>query len=104
MLCLEPAWCLNMLNDVRLQPYPTAGAFYFVELCLGFHVGFVGKHNMAKKLIMDGKAVAWFYTVRGQFFVDAITAVAWVAQVSGFLHHLLFHPCKFQAAQAPSGC
>jgi hypothetical protein len=66
---------------VTLGAFSTAGAFYFVELCLGFHVGFVGKHNMAKKLIMDGKAVAWFYTVRGQFFVDAITAVAWVAQV-----------------------
>ena len=60
-----------------------AGGFYFVELLLGFHVGFVGKLNARKKLVMDGKAVAWFYTCRGQFYVDTITAIAWIAQVSG---------------------
>lgn len=58
------------------------GAFYFGELLLGFHVGFVGKLNARKKLVMDGKAVAWFYICRGQFYVDTITAVAWIAQVS----------------------
>ena len=61
-----------------------AGAFYFVELLLGFHIGFVGKLNARKKLVMDGKAVAWFYIRRGQFYVDTITAVAWIAQVGGY--------------------
>ena len=52
-----------------------------MELWLGFHIGFVGKLNAKKKLIMDGKAVAWYYVQRGQFYVDALTAVAWIAQV-----------------------
>lgn len=51
-----------------------------MELCLGFHVGFIGKNNMNKKLVMDGKAVAWFYLTRGQFFVDGITCIAWIVQ------------------------
>ena len=58
----------------------SSGAFYFVELCLGWHVGFIGKHNMNKKLVMDGRAVAWFYVRHGQFLVDAITAIAWITQ------------------------
>ena len=70
MQCAAPASC-----------HASAGAFYFVELWLGFHIGFVGKLNTRKKLIMDGKAVAWFYVIRGQFFVDTLTAVAWIAQV-----------------------
>ena len=75
--------CLSSASGLCL----CAGAFYFVELLLGFHIGFVGKLNARKKLVMDGKAVAWFYMWRAQFFVDALTAVAWIAQVSG--HHLM---------------
>ena len=52
-----------------------------MELCLGFHIGFVGKYMTRKKLVMDGKAVAWYYIKRGQFFVDTLTAVAWITQV-----------------------
>ena len=52
-----------------------------MELLLGFHIGFVGRLNTRKKLIMDGKAVAWYYVAKGQFFVDTLTAVAWIAQV-----------------------
>ena len=57
-----------------------SGAFYFIDLCLGWHVGFIGKHNMNKKLVMDGRAVAWFYVWHGQFLVDIITAIAWITQ------------------------
>lgn len=53
-----------------------------MELLLSFNVGFVGKLGARKKLIMDGRAVAWYYITKGQFFVDAITAVAWIAQVT----------------------
>jgi hypothetical protein len=60
---------------------PRTGFFYFVELCLGFHVGFMGKLGIRRKLIMDGKAIAWYYIFHGQFLVDTITAVAWFAQV-----------------------
>lgn len=58
-----------------------AGTIYFVELCLNFHIGFIGKYGTQKRLIMDSKAVAWYYITQGQFFVDCITAVAWIAQV-----------------------
>ncbi|CAL8465088.1 g4623 [Coccomyxa elongata] len=60
----------------------TAGTFYFVELCLNFHIGFIGKYGTQKRVIMDGKAVAWYYITQGQFFVDCITAVAWIAQIA----------------------
>ena len=52
-----------------------------MELWLGFHIGFVGRLNTRKKLVMDGKAVAWYYLTRGQFAVDTLTAIAWIAQV-----------------------
>ena len=52
-----------------------------MELCLGFHIGFVGRFNTRKKLVMDGKAIAWYYITRGQWFVDTLTAIAWIAQV-----------------------
>lgn len=52
-----------------------------MELWLGFHIGFVGRLNTRKKLVMDGKAVAWYYITRGQFLVDTLTAIAWIAQV-----------------------
>ncbi|BDA50689.1 probable potassium/sodium hyperpolarization-activated cyclic nucleotide-gated channel [Coccomyxa sp. Obi] len=59
-----------------------AGTFYFVELCLNFHIGFIGKYGTQKRMIMDGKAVAWYYITQGQFFVDCITAVAYFAQIT----------------------
>ena len=52
-----------------------------MELFLSFHMGFVGKLGVRKKLIMDGKAIAWYYITRGQFFIDTLTAIAWIAQV-----------------------
>lgn len=64
------------------------GGLYFIDLCLGFHVGFLGQHNMTKKLVMDARAIAWFYTRRGNFPVDLITAVAFFSQV-----HLRARPC-----------
>ncbi len=57
-----------------------AGGLYFIDLCLGFHVGFLGQHNMAKKLVMDRRAIAWYYTRRGNFPVDLITAIAFFSQ------------------------
>ena len=87
-----------------------AGAFYFVELLLGFHIGFVGRLNTRKKLIMDGKAVAWYYVTKGQFFVDTLTAVAWIAQVGSKLSSrlqwaapfLLHATCTLQERSAAS--
>ena len=54
---------------------------YFMELCLGFHVGFMGSFNSQRKLIMDGRGIARYYVFRGNFFVDMLASVAWVAQV-----------------------
>ena len=59
----------------------TAGTFYFMELLLNFHIGFIAKYGTQKKLVIDGKATAWYYITQGQFFVDMLTAVAWIAQV-----------------------
>ena len=63
-----------------------AGGLYFIDTCLGFHVGFLGKYNMNKKLVMDGRAIAWYYTTRGNFYVDVITVIAWTAQVRRSQH------------------
>ncbi|BDA48947.1 probable potassium voltage-gated channel subfamily H member 7 [Coccomyxa sp. Obi] len=59
-----------------------AGTFYYAELLINFHVGFIGKYGAQKKVIMDGKAVAWYYTTQGTSVVDALTATAWFAQIT----------------------
>lgn len=59
----------------------TTGTLYFAELLINFHVGFIGKYGTQKKIVLDGKAVAWYYITQGQFLVDTLTAVAWIAQV-----------------------
>lgn len=58
-----------------------AGFFYFVELMLGFHVGFIGSYNAQQRLIMDGPGIARYYFFRGSCFTDLLAVVAWVAQV-----------------------
>ena len=83
---MEPAIC--PVPVARRLTHACAGALYFVDTCLGFHVGFLGKHNMAKKLVMDGRAIAWYYTARGNFPVDLITVIAWYAQVRRSEHEL----------------
>ena len=74
-----------------------------MELCLGFHIGFVGKFMTRKKLVMDGKAVAWYYVRRGQFFVDTLTAVAWSAQVCSHTNPTLFMNNCLDCAQISMG-
>ena len=64
------------------EPEPCAGTFYFLEFCLGFHVGFVGICNGQRKLVMDGSAIARYYVLKGRCPIDLLTAVAWCAQVS----------------------
>lgn len=57
------------------------GSIFLVELYLGFHMGFVGTHNMRKRVIMNGKAVAWYYIWHDTFLVDLISAAALIGQV-----------------------
>ena len=59
----------------------TAGALYTVEWVLNFHIGFIGKHNTRRKLVMDGSAIARFYVTRGHFAIDFLTVLVWIAQV-----------------------
>ncbi|KAK9804836.1 hypothetical protein WJX72_007920 [[Myrmecia] bisecta] len=59
-----------------------AGCFYAVELGLGFHVGFVGRYNMQRKVIMDGRGIAWYYVLKGSFFIDLLTTLAWLTQIT----------------------
>ncbi|CAL8463823.1 g3357 [Coccomyxa elongata] len=59
-----------------------AGTLYFAELLINFHVGFIGKYGAQKKIVLDGKAVAWYYITQGQFLVDTLTAIAWIAQIT----------------------
>lgn len=68
-------------NFKPLPAFPTAGSIFLVELYLGFHMGFVGTHNMRKRVIMSGKAVSWFYIRHDTFIVDLISAAALVGQV-----------------------
>lgn len=49
---------------------------------MNFHVGFIGKNNTRRRLIMDGKGIAWFYATRGHFLVDFLTVAVFIAQVS----------------------
>ena len=58
-----------------------AGFFYTLDLIFNFHVGFIGKFNTQKTLVMDGRAIARFYVTKGTFAVDCITACCWTAQV-----------------------
>ncbi len=57
------------------------GAFYTLDLVFNFHVGFIGKFNGQKTLVMDGHAIARYYVTKGTFVVDLITACCWTAQV-----------------------
>ncbi|KAK9807740.1 hypothetical protein WJX72_007807 [[Myrmecia] bisecta] len=59
-----------------------AGCFYAVELGLGFHVGFVGRYNMQRKVIMDGRGIAWYYLLKGSFAIDLLTTLAWLTQIT----------------------
>ncbi len=68
-----------------------------MELLLNFHIGFIGKWGSQKKVFIDGKAVAWYYITHGQFFVDVLTAVAWIAQVTPIPRKLSLFP--FMAAE-----
>ncbi|KAK9809917.1 hypothetical protein WJX72_001723 [[Myrmecia] bisecta] len=74
------------------------GAFYAVELALGFHIGFVGTHALTRRLIMDGKAVAWYYMRHGTFVVDCITVLAWLGQVGCVLAEASPHVTLHDAA------
>lgn len=58
-----------------------AGLFYAAEFLINFHVGFIGKNNTRRRLIMDGRAIAWFYIMKGHFFVDFLTVLVWIAQI-----------------------
>lgn len=69
-----------------------AGFFYTVDLIFNFHVGFIGKFNTQKTLVMDGRAIARYYVTKGTFVVDFITSCCWLAQVNGTLHTSKSHP------------
>lgn len=73
--------CLSWRAPRRAAPRRTAGAFYTTDLIFNFHVGFVGKFNTQKTLVMDGHAIARYYVTKGTFIVDLITACCWTAQV-----------------------
>ena len=53
-----------------------------MDLVFNFHVGFIGKYNTQKTLVMDGRAIARYYVTKGTFVVDFITSCCWVAQVN----------------------
>lgn len=52
-----------------------------VDLLLGFHTGYVVSHNFKRRVVMDGRQVAHWYVLRGSFWVDSLSTVAWVTQV-----------------------
>lgn len=59
-----------------------AGLFFVIDMMLGFHTGYVISYNLRKRVVMDGKQVAKWYTLRGSFFVDLLSSIAWVTQVT----------------------
>ena len=71
-----------------------AGFFYTLDLIFNFHVGFIGKYNTQKTLVMDGRAIARYYVTKGTFVVDFITTCCWLAQVSATLSTSVKRPCS----------
>lgn len=83
-----------------------AGIFFTIEFALGFHVGFVGTYNGQQKLIMDGPGIARYYVLKGNFPVDILAVIAWVAQV-GISQWLRVWACKYSfklCAMCPPSC
>ena len=62
-----------------------AGLFFMIDMMLGFHTGYVISYNLRKRVVMNGKQVAKWYAVRGSFWVDFLSSVAWITQVSSCL-------------------
>ena len=91
-----------------MLPLLRPGSFYFVEFWLGFHVGFIGVCDGQRKLIMDGKAIARYYVLKGRCPIDLLTAVAWVVQVRDSVASsrpiMGKSPCTRLASRRRPGC
>ena len=77
--------CMTPPPLAALTSLGHAGFFYTCDMMFNFHVGFIGKYNTQKTLVMDGRAIARYYVTKGTFAVDFITACCWMAQVTGTL-------------------
>lgn len=72
------AWCCPCTRLMVCPPPPAALAapsvagFYVVDILVGFHVGFVVRHDVRRLLVTDGRLVARYYVQHGQFLVNFI--------------------------------
>ncbi len=57
-----------------------AGLFFFIDLLLNFHVGYMASYNVHRKIIMDRRTIARLYVFHGTFWVDLISCGAWFTQ------------------------
>ena len=74
-----------------------------MDMIFNFHVGFIGKFNTQKTLVMDGRAIARYYVTKGTFVVDFITSCCWVAQVNEALSNCAERPCRRLPRACASG-
>ncbi|KAK9836539.1 hypothetical protein WJX74_002745 [Apatococcus lobatus] len=58
-----------------------AGCFFATDLFLGFHIGFIATHNLRKRVVLDGRAVARYYTKHGSFAIDLMSTLVWIIEI-----------------------
>jgi hypothetical protein len=58
------------------------GCVFFVDMILGFHVGFIATYNSRKLLVMNGRIVARHYLRTFSFMVDSFASAAWLLQIA----------------------
>ncbi|KAI7843229.1 hypothetical protein COHA_003209 [Chlorella ohadii] len=58
------------------------GCIFFVDMVIGFHVGFIATYNSRKLLVMNGPIVARHYLRSFGFMVDFFASLAWLLQIA----------------------
>jgi len=50
-----------------------AGALYAADMAFHFHCSFLAVHRFKRRVVADGRLVAWFYIRHGSFLVDLLS-------------------------------
>lgn len=76
----------NIYSHFLLEPLSllvaSAAGFYLMDIVMGFHIGFVVRHDVRRRLVLDGWKVAFYYTYHSQFLLNPV-ACEW--QQAGLL-------------------
>ena len=58
-----------------------AGVVFWVDIIMGFAIGFVAVYNLKRLVILDLRLIADFYIWKSTFFCDVIAALPIIAEV-----------------------